>query len=384
MSDITLTQGIRDNLLSLQNTSDLMSRTQNRLATGRKINSALDNPNSFFTAKALSNRANDLATLLDNIGQGIQTIKAADQGLTAITKLVEAAKAKANQAQLAADTFARSGFVNEYNGLLTQIAELATDSGYNGKNLLAGAGNQVVIHFNEDNSNYLTIDAIDYTDLATSLGLPALTESTFGSLAVPLTDGTDPLTLSSLVVADTTNFTATGNTLAFEDAGGTPIGSVAVTPSMTVAELVAEINRNFTTVRASFASGTLTIESTVDINIAGGDVGGGFEDEDLTATPSSWQTDSGIAATLVNIADALDRLRSQASTFGTHLTVVQNRQDFTKKFVTTLESGADMLTLADTNEEGANLLALQTRQQLSSTALSLASQADQSVLRLFG
>ncbi len=384
MSDITLTQGIRDNLLSLQNTSDLMSRTQNRLATGRKINSALDNPNSFFTAKALSNRASDLATLLDNIGQGIQTIKAADQGLTAITKLVEAAKAKANQAQLAADTFARAGFVKEYNGLLTQIAELAKDSGYNGKNLLAGAGNQVSIYFNEDNSNYLTIDAVDYTDPDTALGLPELVGGTFGSIAVPLTDGTNPLTLSSLVVADTTNFTATGNTLAFEDGAGTPMGTVTVTPTMTVAELVAEINRSFNTVRATFSAGTLTIESTIDINVSGGDVGGGFEDEDLTAVSSSWQTDGGIAATLVNIADALDRLRSQASTFGTHLTVVQNRQDFTKKFVTTLESGADMLTLADTNEEGANLLALQTRQQLSSTALSLASQADQSVLRLFG
>ena len=76
-------------------------------------------------------------------------------------------------------------------------------------------------------------------------------------------------------------------------------------------------------------------------------------------------------------------MRSQASTFGSSLSIVQNRQDFTKAMINTLQTGADNLILADTNEEAANMLALQTRQQLSQTALSLASQADQAVLRLF-
>ena len=77
-------------------------------------------------------------------------------------------------------------------------------------------------------------------------------------------------------------------------------------------------------------------------------------------------------------------MRTQASKFGSNLTTVQTRQDFTKNMITTLQTGADNLVLADTNEEGANLLALQTRQQLSTTALSLSAQADQAVLRLFG
>ena len=77
-------------------------------------------------------------------------------------------------------------------------------------------------------------------------------------------------------------------------------------------------------------------------------------------------------------------MRTQASAFGANLTTVQTRQDFTKDLINTLQTGADNLVLADTNEEGANLLALQTRQQLSTTALSLAAQADQAVLRLFG
>ena len=84
-----------------------------------------------------------------------------------------------------------------------------------------------------------------------------------------------------------------------------------------------------------------------------------------------------------SLSDALSTLRSQASAFGSNLSIVQNRQDFTKAMINTLQTGADNLVLADTNEEAANLLALQTRQQLSSTALSLASQADQAVLRLF-
>ncbi|HWP14685.1 MAG TPA: flagellin, partial [Xanthobacteraceae bacterium] len=86
----------------------------------------------------------------------------------------------------------------------------------------------------------------------------------------------------------------------------------------------------------------------------------------------------------VTLSTALTTLRSQASSLGSQLSVVQARQDFTKSMINTLQTGADNLVLADTNEEGANLLALQTRQSLSTTALSLSAQADQAVLRLFG
>jgi flagellin-like hook-associated protein FlgL len=101
MSDIVLSGGVRQNLLALQTTSHLMSVTQNRLATGKKVNSALDNPGSFFTSQALNNRASDLNSLLDSIGQAQQTLRAADAGLTSLTKLVESAKSIAKQAQQA-------------------------------------------------------------------------------------------------------------------------------------------------------------------------------------------------------------------------------------------------------------------------------------------
>ena len=103
MGDIVLSAGVRQNLLSLQSTADLMATTQNRLATGKRVNSAIDNPSNFFTSQALSYRAGDLNSLLDSIGQAQKTIEAADHGITAITKLVESAKSIAKQAQQTAE-----------------------------------------------------------------------------------------------------------------------------------------------------------------------------------------------------------------------------------------------------------------------------------------
>ena len=104
----------------------------------------------------------------------------------------------------------------------------------------------------------------------------------------------------------------------------------------------------------------------------------------IAAAANTWAADADITAASTTLTAALTTLRSQSQSFSTNLSTVQIRQDFTKAMINTLQTGADSLTLADSNEEGANLLALQTRQQLSTTALSLASQASQSVLRLFG
>src|SRR4051794_8009958 len=98
-SNITLSAGVRQNLLALQSTASLMSLTQNRLATGKKVNSALDNPANFFTSSSLNARASDLNALLDSIGQAQKTLEAADTGITSLTKLVESAKSIAKQAR---------------------------------------------------------------------------------------------------------------------------------------------------------------------------------------------------------------------------------------------------------------------------------------------
>src|SRR6202051_143105 len=98
LSNITLTAAVRQNLLSLQGTADLLATTQGRLATGKKGNSALDNPTNFFTAAGLDARASDISNLLDSIGNGVQVLQAANTGITSLSKLVDTAKSIANQA----------------------------------------------------------------------------------------------------------------------------------------------------------------------------------------------------------------------------------------------------------------------------------------------
>src|SRR5437764_14103233 len=95
---IVLSTSVRQNLLSLQSTADLLATTQNRLSTGKKVNTALDSPTNFFTATALDSRASDISNLLDGIGNGVQVLQAANTGITSLTKLVQSAKATAQQA----------------------------------------------------------------------------------------------------------------------------------------------------------------------------------------------------------------------------------------------------------------------------------------------
>src|SRR4029077_7897477 len=97
MSDIVLSASVRQNLLSLQSTAALLATTQNRLSTGKKVNTALDNPTNFFTAAGLDNRANDINNLLDSIGNGVQVLQAANTGITSLQKLVDTAKSIGNQ-----------------------------------------------------------------------------------------------------------------------------------------------------------------------------------------------------------------------------------------------------------------------------------------------
>src|SRR4029078_6762459 len=139
MSDIVLSAGVRSNLLQLQKTSDLISNTQTKLATGKRVNSARDNPINFFTAQGLSNRANDLTNLLDSMSNGINTIQAANNGITSITKLVQSAQALISQAQQPSDVPTRASLATQFGAIKAQIDTLAGDSGFNGINLLKGA-----------------------------------------------------------------------------------------------------------------------------------------------------------------------------------------------------------------------------------------------------
>ncbi len=588
-ADITLSSAVRNNLLSLQNTADLLGRTQERLATGLKVNSALDDPTAFFTASSLNARAGDLNRLLDSVGNALQTIVAADEGLSAITKLVETAQANVRQALqkpgianaqvtgtgagVTADTAASftattatlladqnaveegtGGFgpaaagsfdlngnavnfvggesiaaaqaliqgVADANGvnvtvsndgtnltitaddadtaitlnndsggvlaglgldttnstaqrnLLTQVGalngqtltvtvgdqstqvitfgtganEVSTLAELNGANGLGGLTGLSTASVNATNGN-ISLQASSTSEDIVVGGSAAVTQTSFGLTAgqtiepgnttlgaltpgstltvtvgsnttttVTFGTGTDVGNLRDLNAAlaglaggtasvdgsGNLSVTAANNTDSITIGGSTSLATFGVTAGATApgnnadrAALETEFNNLRTQIDelaadASFNGNNLldgdnlTVifneEGTSTLSITGVT----FDSAGLginAAATDSFQSDSSLNSILGELGNAIDSLRQQASTFGSNLSIVEIRQDFTKNLINTLETGAANLTLADANEEGANTLALQTRQQLSSVALSLASQADQNVLRLF-
>jgi flagellin len=269
LSNITLTAAMRANVLSLQNTSSLFETTQNRLATGKKVNTALDDPIAYFAAKSYTDRASDLSSLKSSMNEAIQTVKAADAGISAISDLVAQAKSIANSALATTSTTERSTYAAQFNSVLDQITDVAEDANYKGGNLLQN--DDLSVTFNESGGNTLTING----------------------------------------------FSADATGLAIADA------------------------------------------------------------------VSNWSGDTNINTSVTLLDTATTSLRTESKSMSNNLAIVNTRLDFTTNMINTLQKGADNLTLADMNEQGANLLMLQTRQALGTTALSLASQAAQSVLRLF-
>ena len=159
MSEISLTASMRSNLLSLQNTQSLMDMTQERLSTGKKVNSAIDNPSSYYTAQSLNNRSNDLSALLDSMGQAVQTIKAADEAITSITSFAEQAKAVASSALDSADAKEVESYMNQFNDIREQITQLAGDASYKGINLLND--DSLTVTFNESRTSHIVIKGVE-------------------------------------------------------------------------------------------------------------------------------------------------------------------------------------------------------------------------------
>jgi flagellin-like hook-associated protein FlgL len=265
---IQLTEGMRANLFSLQQTTKLMDLTQKRMSTGKKVNTALDDPVNFFKAKDHSDRATDLAAKKDGMSEAIKSIEAANTGIEGIYDLLAQMKSLAQAAKTSSNT---SDLANQYDVIRSQIADMAQDSSYGGNNLLNN--DSLSVEFDETGSNTLSV----------------------------------------------AGFSAAS------------AGSVA---GVTVAT-------------ANFSNNT--------------DIEGAISDID----------------------DAVSNLRTEAQKLASNLSTISIREDFTSNMINTLNTGADKLTLADMNEEGANMLMLQTRQSLGTTSLSMSSQAAQAVLRLF-
>ena len=278
LPNITLTAGMRQSLFDSQITAKMMDKTATRLSSGLKVQTALDDPINFFAAQGHRQRAGDLAQRKDEMGEAIQTVKAANNGIEAITDLIASAKSTA-QSALAIDATAtttaqdykdRSALLVQFETLRSQIDELAQDSGYKGLNFLQQS--TLTVEFSE-NAGDANLKVIGF-------------------------DG---------------------------DSGGLSVDS---------------------------ASGV-------------------------------WTTDALVTAAIADLDSARATLRTKSKELSNALSTITTRQEFTSQMINTLEEGATNLVNADMNEEGANMLMLQTRQQLSTTSLSMASQAAQSVLRLF-
>ena len=530
MSGIVLSSSVRQNLLSLQSTADLLATTQNRLSTGKKVNTALDNPTNFFTAQSLDNRASDINNLLDGIGNGVQVLQAANTGITSLQKLVDSAKSVANQALQAAVGYSQKSQVTTavitgattadirgtatysnatlagtvVNNNLTTPAPItaatklvsatnsdtlaATPTGtisVNGKTITfantqttsttdasgnvtlgTGAGSTLTV------GDLLTaIDGITGTATASTVSAGALQISTgtnqdlnisgSGLAAFGLTAGTKARTVATpsqldgltLTIGATGNGTATNITFGAgagqvkslndlnnalsannlqaslsaggaltisttNDAASSTLGTIGgtaagagklfngLTGSAPVqdpnglanrANLVSQYNNildQITTTAQDASYNGINLLNGDQLKLTFNETGSStlkiqgvtFNATGLNLTKLTAGTDfidnASANATLKTLNSASGLLRTQASTLGSNLSIVQIRQDFSKNLINVLQTGSSNLTLADTNEEAANSQALSTRQSIAVSALALANQSQQSVLQL--
>ena len=158
--EVNLSTATRANLLSLTRTTDLIAQTQERLSTGLKVNSAIDDAIAFFQARSLSDRASDLTLLKSSIDLGVNTVEVAAIGIESITGIVEQMKGLALAAKSDANTNNRSNAAVQFNDLMTQIDNLSNDSSFKGSNLIKGSPANLKVTFSEDGSSSLTISGI--------------------------------------------------------------------------------------------------------------------------------------------------------------------------------------------------------------------------------
>jgi len=391
MSDIVLSASVRQNLLSLQSTADLLSTTQNRLATGKKVNSALDNPTNFFTAASLDNRASDINNLLDGISNGVQVLQAANTGITSLQKLVDTAKSIAQQvlqAPVGYSTKASQTSLANAGGTSANLLGAALAQGDVLTIAATGGGTASSITFGTGAAEVDTL-----TELNAALAgnnLQASVDDTTGKITITTTNDAASATIGAF------GGTATAGVKAFSTL--VTVAKVADAGSqMTRANLVSQYNNIIaqitTTAQDSSFNGInllngdnlkLTFNETgkSTLNISGVSYNATGLGLASVVSGTDFLDNSSANTILTKLSSASSTLRTQASALGSNLSIVQIRQDFNKNLINVLQTGSSNLTLADTNEEAANSQALSTRQSIAVSALALANQSQQSVLQL--
>ncbi len=300
MSDLALSSVTRNTLLSLTNTASLMSRTQNRLSSGLKVGSAIDNAVAYYQSQNLTDRAVDFSSRKDEINQGISSLSAAVQGATLVSSILSQMKGIINNVSTS-DSITRTSMSTAFADLSRQINSALTDASYQGLDLVNNSTASITVYFGE---------------------------GTHSSLSV----GSTNLNASKLL---------------------TTMGTAASTSGI---QMVANM-----------------------LAAAAGVTVGGFS----SLTSQSALSPAAVLASVGAILDrGISRVRGQMSLLVGNVTFMQSRMDFTSNYINTLQDGSGKLTLADLNEEGANLVTLETRQQIGVQALSISAQQQQSILSL--
>jgi flagellin len=321
-----LSQGIRQNLLSLQNTAANLTTTQEHLATGKKINTAFDNPTSYFQSQSLNNRANDLSALLDQIGQGAQTLDAANNGLTGLTSLLEQALSAVQRAQQAQ---------NDTAGSTTGTVNLTGNTLAAGNLLIAASGVTYTVSIAASASLSSIEAAINGTSGLGSSGAVSATDDGSGHLVLTAGNPNTSFTLSGadqsafgLAATAVTGTSTTRNTLQ---------GNYNALLSQ-IDQLAGDASYNGVNLLAGNNLQVLFNENgTSSLNIAGvnfNSTGLGLS----TIAAGGFQSGTTITATETAINSAIGNVRAQTETFGTNSSTIQTRQDFEKNMINTLQS----------------------------------------------
>ena len=397
---ISLSAGMRGALSTLQSNQQQVQQAQLRLATGKRVSSALDNPSSYFRAQNLSSRASDLQNLMDDMTQASSVMQATSKGLDSVKSLIDAAKGLVGKAS-------QSGQNNTLTGTLTTALK-ATD-------LVAGTAGAGVVGMT---SGKLIKLAVNGGTAVTAVTLSATTTvqdvvDGINTNATLNPNGNGTAIKAALVGGNLQITSSSGQTVALSSDDTDAKLQLLLGTKTNEGTAVAAAGTNFVdTTRKSIATQFDDILKQIDQTIQDSSYGGInlLQGQDLKVTFNETGTSSitvksvnytangdlGIANSThsfisnddvdvasANLKRASDKIAAQSAVFAANQTVIQNRSTFTKTLVDTLNAGADSLTAADQNQESANLLALNTQQQLAQSTLSLASQANAAITRLF-
>lgn len=346
-NDISTSAGIRTSVLALKNNSVLFDRTTERLATGKKVNRALDNPTNYFAAVNLTDKSSGLESRMDGISQSVASIKAADTGITGLRSLLKQLKGTVDTALTQTSYKARRDLGKQFNQIMGQMVTMAKDSSYNGINFLQGSEVQTVQFADSFNESTLKVRGFNIqgdSSLDTNKELQSSAQAGSNSRAAVAS-------IAAVVESETA-------------ASHASIAAVA-----------------------SAANTSYAFTFDVDGSDAIGIKSYGTDQAEANGHEIDWGRASYIDDLKVVVEDieAMENaLKNQASLLANNLSTMTIREEFTNKLIGIYNEGANDLTAADLNEEGANLLALQTSGSLATQSLSLSSQNHQSVLQLLG